>query len=195
MMPARRYTIEEYVALEDASPTKNEYLDGEIIPWNAGDEPHAMAGASATHNAIALNLGALLRVALRGRPCRPYPSDQRVHVVATRFTAYPDVSVFCGQPTRHDGDREAFTSPVVLAEVLSPSTEKYDRGPKWRHYMRIPTLREYLLVSQDEPRIERFSLGPTGWLYEVYEGTAVVPIGALDVTLPLSEVYADLPDE
>ena len=187
MVPVTRTSVRDYAALEDASATRNQLIEGQIV---------AMAGATPRHNAISLNIAAWLRGALRGRPCRPYPSDQRVHVLATGLDTYPDVTVICGELVRSTDDPRATTNPTLIVEVLSPSTETYDRGAKWRHYQRIPSLREYLLVSSEEPRVERFFLGDDGvWRYRLTtHSEESVTLGALDVTLPLAEIYADLPD-
>jgi Uma2 family endonuclease len=140
-----RSTREEFVSLERASNVKHEFLDGVI---------YAMAGGSPEHAAIAMNVGVLLSVALRGRPCRVYSSDLRVRVLETGLETYPDVTVVCGREELDPGDPHVITNPVVLVEVLSPSTETYDRGEKLRHYKQIPSLREVVLVDHREQLVE-----------------------------------------
>lgn len=187
MQPAPLVSVADYAALENESEARHELVAGQIV---------AMAGASPRHNAIALNIAAELRRLLRGRNCRPYGSDQRVLVEATHLDTYPDVSVICGEINRSSDDERAATNPTLLVEVLSPSTERYDRGAKWQHYQRIPSLREYLLVSVVDTRVERFFLGGDGvWRYElVANPEAFVALDSLAVRLHLAEVYADLPE-
>ena len=138
---------DEYLALERKSETKHELINGVIV---------AMAGASYEHNTTAANLLVALGMRLRGRPCRPLGSDQRIHIPATGLYTYPDVSVVCGKPEFHSKDRDTLLNPRVIIEVLSDSTEAYDRGAKFAHYRGIPSLAEYALAAQDEPMIEFF---------------------------------------
>jgi Uma2 family endonuclease len=147
-MPARpsaRMTYEAYVAFEAASPTKHEWLEGEVV---------AMAGGTIEHGAVAMALGAALSNALRDRRCRVLSSDVRVRVKATGLSTYPDLSVVCHPLEVDPSDEHAVLNPSLIVEVLSESTEAYDRGAKAAHYRRIPSLREYVLVSQREPLIE-----------------------------------------
>ena len=140
-----RMTYAEYLAAEAASDIRHEYLNGEV--W-------AMAGGTPEHAALARRGACELRRLLRGKPCRAFSADLRVRIVDTGLSTYPDVSVVCGQLETAPDDKDAVTNPIVLVEVLSESTEGYDRGAKAAHYRRIPSLREYVLVSQAEPRIE-----------------------------------------
>ena len=185
MQPASSTTIAEYVALESASDIRHELVGGHIV---------AMAGAAPRHNAIGANIASELRVALRGKGSRPYGSSQRVHVLATGLDTYPDITVVCGAIIASPDDALAATNPTLLVEVLSPSTESYDRGAKWQHYQHIPTLREYLLVSAAEPRFERFFLGDDGiWRYELVAAPAEsVALGALGIRLSLAESFAGM---
>lgn len=143
----KRYSIDEYMAMERASETKHQYYDGESF---------AMVGASSPHNLVAGNLARELGNLLRERPCLVYPSDMRV-VCPTGLGTYPDVSVVCDHPVFEDGHNDALLNPLVLIEVLSPSTEAFDRGKKFEHYESIPSLREYLLVAQDRVSIAQYS--------------------------------------
>ena len=148
-----RYTVEEYLRLAEASPTKLEYCGGEIID---------MAGATLDHNRIAANLIGELRNRLKGRDCEAVGSDQRVLAADDRY-AYPDVTVFCDEPVFDPRDpRMTITNPRVLIEVLSPSTEASDRGEKFIRYINLPELQEYFLVSQDRPQVQSFYRQPDG---------------------------------
>lgn len=188
MQPVTKISVAEYFALEDASSTKHELVNGQIF---------AMSGASYRHNRIAMNVAISLGTQLRGSGCRPVGSDQRIHVLATDLDTYPDVSVVCGEAQKSPADRHAIVNPTVLVEVLSPSTESYDRGAKWVHYQQIPSLREYLLVSSSEPRLERFFRGDDGgWRYELVDGAAgALKLSACAATVAIAEVYLDVPEE
>ena len=187
MEPAerRRYTEEEYLALEARSETKHELVNGEL---------YAMAGASIEHNLIAGNIAGALRNALQaaGRPCLVLGSDQRLHVAETGLYTYPDVSVVCGKPELHGPAPRALLNPLVLIEVLSESTESDDRGPKFAHYRSIPSLKEVLFVAQIGRRVEHYRRLETGqWLLtERTDGAVEIP--ALGCALPLAEIYAGL---
>ncbi len=175
-------TPEQYLEIERKAEYKSEYHSGQMF---------AMAGASREHNLITTNVVGELRSFLRGRPCEIYPSDMRVLVSATGLYTYPDVSVTCGEPEFLDGSLDVLLNPLVVVEVLSPSTESYDRGAKFALYQRLPSLQEYLLVSQNVPQVERYARQPDGrWLYELVGGVeAVVTLEALGVTLPLAEIF------
>jgi Uma2 family endonuclease len=176
-------TYEDYVRLEESSEAKHEYLRGRVV---------AMAGASPEHAALAASLIAALHTALRGRPCRVYSGDLRVRVEETDLTTYPDVTVVCGALVTSAVDRIATTNPTAIIEVLSGSTEAYDRGAKFAHYRRLASLREYVLVSQDEPRIEVYRRNDTGHfeLHEAGSGERI-EIVSLAVTLGVDEIYRD----
>jgi Uncharacterized protein conserved in cyanobacteria len=148
-MPARRlFTPDEYLILERRSEFKSEYFDGEIF---------AMSGATLAHNRITTNLVMEIGLQLKGKPCQHFMSDMRVGVTARGPYFYPDVSVVCGKPQLRDNTKDCLMNPVVIVEVLSPSTESYDRTQKFTSYQRIATLTDFLLVSQIEPRIEHYS--------------------------------------
>jgi Uma2 family endonuclease len=182
--PAYRYSYDEYLAYERDSGMKHEYDGGEII---------AMAGGSRRHNALALRVGAVLDNA-RKPGCVAFQSDQRIRVLATGKATYPDVSMVCGAIEGDPADPGGATisNPTLIVEVLSPSTEQHDRGDKWQHYQRIPSLQEYVLVSQSQARVERYRRLPTGdWEYhDATEGTVQLLSGAV---LDLGRLYADLP--
>ncbi|MGH9418886.1 MAG: Uma2 family endonuclease [Thermoanaerobaculia bacterium] len=177
------YSYPEYLALERDSEIKHEFDGGEIL---------AMAGGTARHSALAVNIAFALR-GTRPDGCTMFQSDMRVRIVATGRATYPDASMVCG-PIEYDPEDAAHTTivnPVLLVEVLSVTTEKGDRGNKWMHYQRIPSLVEYVLVSQD-PRIEVFRRMPSrSWEYfEAREGVVKLATGP---TLDISMLYDDLP--
>lgn len=179
----KRYSAAEYLAFERKSDTKHEFYRGELF---------AMSGDTASHNLIATNLAAELRNALRERPCRTFTSDLRI-VCPTGLYTYPDVSVVCGKVEYQDGTQDVLLNPLVLIEVLSPSTEAYDRGTKFKHYQSIESLREFVLVSQEEARVEHFARRPDSaqWtLTTIGEMHGAVSFPALDCSIPMGEVYA-----
>lgn len=179
------YTPAEYLALEREAETKHELVEGEIF---------AMAGATAALNQLTFNLAGELRAALAGGPCRGYSSDQRVRVPETNLYTYPDLTIVCGEPEFDPNDSDTLVNPTLIVEVLSPSTEAWDRGGKFAHYRRIPSLQEYLLVSQDRPLLERYlRQGPAGdeWLLTAVSSLeGVLTLGSIPVKLALSEIYA-----
>jgi Uma2 family endonuclease len=177
------YTPEEYLGIERRAEFKSEYYAGQMF---------AMAGASREHNLITGNVVGELRSLLRGQPCETYPSDMKVLVSATGLYTYPDVSVACGEPQFLDRQGDVLLNPLVIVEVLSDSTEAYDRGAKFALYQRIESLQEYVLVSQDKARVERYVRQPDGkWLYSRTDGLEDgVHLEAIHCRLPLSEVYA-----
>ena len=177
----RRTTYAEYLALEQLTGVKHEYIEGYTV---------AMAGGTSAHADVGQNVLVWLANALRGRPCRPSNSDQRVRVASADFSSYPDVSVFCGPRVPDALDPDAFTNPTVLVEVLSASTEAYDRGEKFGYYRQISPLRHYVLVSSTEARVEVFSRNADdSWTLRVYGPGAEVALDALDLMLPVDAVY------
>jgi Uma2 family endonuclease len=178
-------TEDEYLEHERRSEAKHELIHGAIV---------AMAGASREHNAIAGNVVRALGALLKERRCLVFPSDQRVHVEATGLFTYPDVTIACEGLRFHPKHRDTLLNPRVIVEVLSDSTEAYDRGAKFAHYRTIPSLLEYVLVSQDEHRIEHYRRLDTGqWVLTAYDGDAAsVALPALGCELPLAEVYDKL---
>ena len=175
-----RYTEEQYLAWEETAAEKSEYVDGKIRAMSGGTEPHA---------SIPMNIGGELRTALRGKACRVLSSDMKVWTANAFY--YPDLSVVCGPSIYRGRNKHTITNPVVVVEVLSPSTERKDRGEKFIRYQQIETLRSYLLVSQTEPRVELFERGENGhWDYSTVAGLEnAVAISSLGVMLALSEIY------
>lgn len=180
----RRYSPAEYYQQERPATFKSEYLHGEII---------AMAGGTTKHSLIKTNLIRELGNLLKGRPCAPYDSDQRLRVKDTGLRTYPDAAVYCGamEYDPEDNQSETATNPTVLFEVLSDSTEAYDRGAKASHYRRIESLKAYVLVSQHVPLVEIYELAPEGvWqMREAAGQDAVLPVPCLGIELRLVEIY------
>jgi Uma2 family endonuclease len=179
---AHALIADEYLERERQRDAKHELVHGVEI---------AMAGATPKHNAIAMNLGAALKQRLRGRRCLVFPSDQRVHVEATGLFTYPDLTVVCDTPRFHPNGRDTLVNPRLVVEVLSSSTEAYDRGAKFAHYQSIASLEEYVLVSQTDERVEHYRRLETGqWLLTVSEGAdAVLVLPGLGCEIPLAEIY------
>lgn len=177
------YTFTDYLAIERDSEMKHEFDAGEIL---------AMAGGTARHSALAANVVTALRTT-RAPGCTVFQPDMRIRIMATGRATYPDASMVCGsiEYDPEDAARTTITNPILIVEVLSVTTEKGDRGNKWMHYQRVPSLQEYVLVSQD-PRVETYRRMPSGtWEYhEVREG--IVKLGS-GPALDLSMLYADLP--
>jgi Uma2 family endonuclease len=177
-----RLTHEEYFALEQAEDQRYEYLAGAVFAMAGGSELHALIGA---------NTLVSLFNALRDRPCRVYGADMKVYVAAFDKFCYPDVQVLCGEA----GRRERFLEgPVLIVEVLSDTTESYDRGLKFEHYRGIPELHQYLLLNQDRAHAEIFSRREDG-VWELREATgleAEVRLTALDTALPMAELYRNV---
>ena len=184
--PHRRVSLEDYLAAERQAEIKSEYLNGEVL---------AMSGASREHYLIVWNLSGVLHAQLRGRGCEAYVGDMRAHIPATGLYTYPDVAVVCGEPRFEDGELDTLLNPTLLIEVLSPSTEGYDRGRKAAHYRTLDSLREYLLVSQEEIRVELFTRQEEGhWLLtEASRLEETVSLGSIGCTLLLADVYDRLP--
>ena len=178
----RRLTEEEYLELDRAAQLKSEFFDGEMF---------AMAGGILRHSLIATNLAREFGNRLKGGRCIPFNADLRIKITATGLFTYPDLSVICGPAEFVEGTDDTVINPSVLVEVLSDTTEAYDRGKKFEHYRQIPTLQEYLLVSQHEPRIEQFTRQPDGrWLLNEAAGLAAqIELPSLRVTISLAEIY------
>jgi Uma2 family endonuclease len=176
------FTPAEYLAIERAAETKSEYLDGVIV---------AKTGASRAHNLISTNLTMSLGPQLRAGPCELYAADMRVKVAPPRVYTYPDLVVVCGKPEFEDDWVDTLLNPTLVLEILSPSTESYDRGRKFRNYQKVQSLREYALVAQDEYRVERFSRQGDGeWRYANAEGLdAIIEFPAIDCRLTLRDIY------
>jgi len=178
----KRITEAQYLAMERASETKHEFLDGEV---------YAMTGASERHNLIDMSVSTSLFNQLRGKPCRVYPSNMRLKVAVTGLYTYPDISVVCGRTELADESTDTLLNPALIIEILSKTTAGYDRGEKFSQYRRIPTLKEYLLISQTRCLVEHYLRQPDGkWLLTEYSDLAdVIELPSIGCRLALSEVY------
>lgn len=181
-LPDPIYTVQEYLAREAVAVGKSEFYQGRI---------YAMAGGSVAHNRIAGNIYFRLALQLDGKPCRPNTSD--VLVNADSLYTYPDVSVVCPPIQREPGPIETLRNPIVIVEVLSSSTERYDRNVKLSHYQRIASVREILLVQQDAAVVEQYRREGSGWAFVMTHGLeAEVKLDCIDCKLALSQIYADV---
>jgi Uma2 family endonuclease len=178
-----RYTYDEYLALEREADQRFEWLDGAI---------YAMAGGTLAHGALSAAMVSELRNLALACGCVVFSSDAKVRVVETQLATYPDASVVCGPIETAPDDPHAMRNPTVLVEVLSESTEAYDRGDKWAHYRRIPSLRHYVLVTQHERRIEVFTREGDHWALREAGAGASVAIDALGGSLSVDRVYAGI---
>ena len=189
----QKMTVAEYLARERDALEKSEYLDGEVWPLHPPNE-RGMAGASRPHNEIADNLVRAVGNRLEGSGCRTYSRDQKVRTGPKGLYTYPDVIVACGDRQFAADDADTLLNPQVIIEVLSDTTERYDRGRKFRQYERIAALREYVLVAQDEPLVERWVRQPDGsWNRTTFEGLdADMELATVPVRVPMAAVYADV---
>jgi len=178
-----KLTVAEYLAIERRAEFKSEFYDGEMF---------AMAGASRQHNVINENLSGELFSRLKGGPCRTLSRDQRLKIDRTGLYCYPDLVIVCGPPEYAGEDPDTLVNPRVIVEVLSDSTERYDRTTKFRHYQQLASVQEYVLVTPDEPLCERFSRQANGlWAVESYVGLeATLDLKSVPVQVPLSDIYA-----
>jgi Uma2 family endonuclease len=182
-LPKTLVTPEEYLERERKAEYKSEYYNGEVF---------AMSGVSRKHDGIAVQLIFLAVQHLRGKKCRPFTADMRVLVEPSGLYTYPDLSVACDPPRFADEHVDILTNPTLLVEILSPSTERYDRGQKARLYRAIPTLRELLLINQDSYDVELYRRQEGGpWtLYEASGLDASIELASIGYTLKLRDLYA-----
>ena len=175
-------TPQEYLALERKAHCKSEYLDGHII---------AMSGASFKHSLIISNISGELHLQFKGRGCSVHTNDMRVRPNPRDSYFYPDVVVVCGEPQFEDEDFDTLLNPIVIVEVLSPSTEAYDRGEKFRRYQQLASLKEYVLVSQDKVWVEHHRRHVAQWILSHYRTLEeVLPLPSIGCEVPLSDIYA-----
>lgn len=178
----RTFTPEEYLELERKAEHKSEYVDGDI---------YAQAGASLPHNLIVAQTIVELGGQLRGSSCKVFPSDIRVHVEKANRYTYPDVTVLCGETLFADDRKDTITNPTVVVEVLSPSSEAYDRGGKFAAYRTLASLQTYVLISQEQALIEVFERQNESWLLNAAKGLeASANIASIDCTMQLADIYA-----
>ena len=188
-------TPEEYIALErkaipDANTIRSEYIKGKIIP---------MSGASRIHNLITGNIFGELRSLLKGSECEVYANEMRVSAPVTSSYFYPDVVVVCEEPRFEDDVFDILLNPIIVVEVLSPSTEAYDRGEKFSHYRHLASLQEYILVSQDKVLVERYRrpqkhetapITAKDWIFTAFQALEdILPLTSIQCELPLQEIY------
>lgn len=178
-VPQKGLTYDEYVARERGSEVKHEFVAGELF---------AMAGAKRAHNLITVNISTSLSAQLRERPCLVFSPDMRIRT-RDDVGAYPDVSALCGRPELGAGEDELL-NPTLIVEVLSESTERYDRGEKFEHYQTIPSLQEYVLASSSKPRLEVFTRQADGsWVLRAYGPGEVAKLTSLGVELAVEDAY------
>jgi Uma2 family endonuclease len=188
-IPKQRFTEAEYLALESNSEIKHEYFHGEIF---------AMSGTSPEHDRIFGNVFINLGVQLRGKTCEPFSSDMRVRINSRIYT-YPDISVVCGEAEFTPDNPPSLTNPTLIIEILSPSTESYDRGTKFQNYQTLESLQEYVLIAQDKARIETFTRNAeNAWVFKQALGLeAAIDLTSIQCRLALADVYEriTLPEE
>jgi Uma2 family endonuclease len=177
-----KFSAEEYLAFEKEAAEKHEFYQGEIF---------AMAGADARHNVIFSNLFGELAYKLKGKPCRPYGSDMRIHIPENTLFTYPDISIICGEIVPSPIDPDTATQPVVLIEILAPSTRNYDQGGKFKLYRAIPTLKEYIIIDSQSICIEAFRINARGhWELEEYRSLQqTFSIPSLAIAIPMKDIY------
>ena len=179
-------TPEEYLALERKATVKSEYLNGEI---------RTMPRANFAHNLITVDVGTELNIQLRGQDWDVCMSNMRVRTGPKGAYFYPDVVVFCGEPEVEDNVFDTLLNPILVVEVLSPSTEVYDRGEKFRHYQELASLQEYILVSQDRVRVEHYRLAKTQWGETEFRAPEdVLSLASIGCELPLRDIYRRVPE-
>jgi Uma2 family endonuclease len=187
-----KFTAEEYLLLEKTSSEKHEFYKGEIFPLHKASniDPSMMSGAGVRHNIIQVNLLAFLSLLLKGKSCRPFGSDMRIHIPENTLYTYPDVSIICGDVITTD-DEETVTRPVVVIEILSPSTKDYDRSEKFKLYRDIPVLKQYILIDSENIFIESFELNERNhWELQEYTNSSqnlLIPV--IEASIPLYEIY------
>lgn len=178
----RLYTPQEYLELEIDSEERHEYIDGEIVP---------MVGGMPNHNRIVLNFGAALNFALKRQPYDVFVTDQRLWIPQKRIYTYPDVMVVQGELQLQEGRKDTITNPVIIAEVLSNSTEAYDRSKKFAAYRTIPTFQEYLLIEQYSMHVERYyKTDPHQWIFSEYNGEeTILALNTVTLEISLADLY------
>lgn len=181
LVPRHNYTFRDYLELEAESRVRHEFYAGEI---------YAMAGGTPEHAAVAAAITAMLHSQLRGSPCRVYSSDLRVRLLATGLATYPDVTVVCGPSQRDPESHTHVTNPRVVIEVLSASTEEYDRGEKLEHYRQTQSLDAIVLVEHRERRVDVWSRRVSGWELATYRTGAILRLDSIPCELSVDEIYA-----
>ncbi len=177
------FSVEDYLDFERVQTERHEFLDGSV---------YAMAGESPNHSTICFNLNTIIGLQLRGKRCRGFSPNMKIATNEKGLYSYPDLAIICGTPTFYDQKSDVITNPTVIFEVLSPSTESYDRGEKFLRYTnQIETLQDYILISQDKPSIEHFTKQQNGgWQSTENEGLeAILKIDSIECEIVLAELY------
>jgi len=187
----KKFTVEEYLEFEKTSLEKHEFYKGEIFRMPGHGELLAMSGASIKHNIIFSNLFTGLGIRLKGKSCQPYGPDMRINIPENSLYTYPDISIICGDLQNSNEDEDSVVGPIILIEILSPSTRSYDQGEKFRLYRDIPSLKKYVIVDTEAVRIDVYSINDKGhWELEEYKSmTAQFTLTSVDIIIPVSEVY------
>ena len=175
-------TPEEYLAIERHAEYKSEYVDGVM---------YAMAGGSPRHNLVSGSIHTLINVHLWESPCKVFNSEMKVRVPSSRKYHYPDVTIVCEKPEYADDEKDVLLNPLLIVEVLSKSTQGYDKGKKFLYYQEIDSFREYLLVAQDQPVVQHYVRQPDGsWIYKKIEGMEQgVQLATINFQLKLKDIY------
>ncbi len=181
LVPRHHYTFEEYLELEEVASVRHEFYDGEI---------YAMAGGTPEHAAMTAVITSALGAQIEGSDCRVYSSDLRVRVLATGLATYPDVTIVCGPSERDPSSNSHVTNPKLVVEVLSPSTEDYDRTEKLQHYKQIPSLDAVVLVGHTSASIQLWTRDERGWMLNAFGEGETVPLEAVSATLNVDSIYA-----
>ncbi len=178
------FTEEEYLNMEEKALERHEYYQGEIF---------AMSGSKLPHNTIAGTLFIEIGKHLKGKPCKPFNSDQRIYVEKNGLFTYPDITVVCGKPETRNNDNWNLLNPVVIIEILSPSTKNYDRGDKFKLYREIPSFKEYILVNSEAIGIEVFAINEKGFweLKEYTNSNDSLLITSIQLLIPIKDIYED----
>lgn len=174
-----KYSLAEYFEQEIRSPIRHEYINGEII---------AMTGGTPNHNRIIGNLLVALHIALRNQPYATFVTDQRLWIPDRQIATYPDIMVIPEPLTYQEGRKDTLVNPVLIAEVLSPSTASYDREEKFTAYRTIPTFQEYLLISQERFYVEHFQKEGDRWFFSVYENETMINLTSVEITLAITDI-------
>jgi len=182
-MPARKYfTPAEYLAMEEAAEVRHEYYQGEI---------YAMAGAFPNHNRIVRNFGSELSLALKGTNCEAFMNEQRLWIQAKGLFTYPDIMVICGKLEFYENRKDTVINPLLIVEVLSDSTQKYDRGEKFEFYHSLPTFQEYILINQHKAHVQQYYLEtPNQWISKEYNHlTDILKLAKINFQISLQDIY------
>jgi Uma2 family endonuclease len=201
--PALQYhTAAAYLTFERASQTKHEFYNGEIFEWGTGlnkketsisatNEVIEKRSLSFIHNQIQMNFTGEVRAFLKGKSCNVFGSDLRIHIPSNTLYTYPDAIIICGKPQLLDDEFDTVLNPYIIAEILSPSTQSYDRGNKFMLYRSIPSLQEYILIDSESIAVEHYKRNKDNtWLLQEWkERTDILTIATIGLSLPLEELY------